>query len=166
MIQKKNSKKESQPLPAIIKWTAMEYEFIPKSNNWFWSVGIVFMGIALAAILLGNILFAIVVLIAGFTIILYGAKKPRMVEFSVSPKGVQIDNRLFPFENLGSFWIHYEPPLKKSVSVEPKKFFMPTISIPLDDIDPNLIRNYFLKFLKEERREESLITTIIRLLGF
>ena len=43
---------------------------------------------------------------------------------------------------------------------------MPAISIQLGDIDPNAVREYLLKFLKEERREEPLVSTITRLLRF
>jgi len=155
--------KSSRPL---LKWEAFEYEYIPKSNNWFWSVGIIAASAALASVLLGNILFAILVMIAGLTIILYGVKKPKKIMFSFAGRGLQIDDRLFPYENLRSFWIHYDPPAKKNITIEPKKILMPTISIPLGDTDPNIIREHLLKFLKEERHEESITQTISRLLGF
>jgi len=86
--------------------------------------------------------------------------------FSFTARGLQIDSRLFPYENLRSFWIHYEPPAKKNIVIEPKKLFMPAIIIPLGDADPNIIREHLLKFLKEERAEESIAQTISRLLGF
>ncbi len=166
-IKKQDSQEnEPKPLPTSIKWEAPEYEFIPKSNNWFWSVGILSLAISVASILFGNILFAILILVEGVAVILYGAKKPKKIVFILNPRGLQIENRLFPFENLGSFWIHYDPPHKKFIAIEPKKFLMTTISAPLADIDPNLIRNYLLKFLREERREESLIATVSRLAGF
>ena len=149
-----------------LKWGALEYEYIPKSNNWFWSVGIIAISVAFASVLLGNMLFAILVMIAATTIILYGAKKPKKVMFSFTARGLQIDSRLFPYENLRSFWIHYEPPAKKNIVIEPKKLFMPAIIIPLGDADPNIIREHLLKFLKEERHEESIAQTISRLLGF
>ena len=149
-----------------VQWEALEYEYIPKSNNWFWSVAIIVAGITLASILLGNILFAILVATAGFAIVLFGARKPKKVQFSLNAKGLQVENRLFSFENLRSFWLHYDPPHKKLLTVELKKLFMPAISIPLGDTDPNILREYLLKFLKEERAEEPLVTTITRLLRF
>ena len=151
---------------ALLKWEALEYDYVPKSSNWFWSVGIIAIGAIVAASLLGNILFAILVIIATLTIILYGMKKPRKVMFSFTGRGLQIENRIFPYDNLRSFWIHYEPPVKKLVTIEPKQFFMPTISVPLGNADPNMVRDHLLKFLKEERREESLAQTITRLFGF
>ena len=60
-----------------IKWETWEYEYIPKSNNWFWVVGIITIGLATASVLLDNILFAIFVALAGFTISLYASRKPK-----------------------------------------------------------------------------------------
>jgi hypothetical protein len=165
-------KKEEKPKPELktslpfIKWEAEEYEYIPKSNNWFWSVGIITIGLVFASILLGNFLFAILVMIAGLTIVLYGARKPRKVSFSLTPRGLQIEKRLFPYENLKSFWLHYEPPYKKLLTIAPKKIFAGAISVPLGDVNPNIIRDHLLKFLKEERYEETFTQTIMRLIGF
>ncbi len=165
-------KKEEKPkielktsLP-FIKWEAEEYEYIPKSNNWFWSVGIITVGLVFASILLDNFLFAILVLISGLAVILYGARRPRKILFSLAPRGLQIENRLFPYENLKSFWLHYEPPYKKILIVESKKVFAPSISVPLGDVNPNTIRDHLLKFLKEQRHEETFTQTIMRLIGF
>lgn len=150
----------------LVQWEALEYEHAPKSNNWFWSVGVVAVGLIFAAILLNNILFAIFVTLAAFTIILYASRKPRKIIFTLTSRGLKIENRLFPYENLRSFWIHYDPPLKKILIIEPKKLLMPTISIPLADADPNIVREHLLKFLKEERREESAVQTLMRLFRF
>lgn len=167
-IQKKSTKQEEKlkSTPTLIRWEALEYEYRPKSNNWFWTIGIISLGLSVASLLLGNLLFAILILIAGFAIILAGARRPRKILFSFTSRGLEIEKRLFPYENLKSFWIHYEPPHKKLLSIEPKKIFMPMIFIPLEDINPNIVREHLLKFLKEERREESFVQTIIRLVGF
>lgn len=169
--QKEISKEEKPEIElsssrSLIKWEDLEYEYLPKSNNWFWSIGVIAVGLIFASILLDNFLFAILILIAGLAVILLGAKKPKRVIFSLTAKGFQIDKNLFPYENLRSFWIHYEPPYKKILAIEPKKFFMPVISVPLGDTNPNVVREHLLKFLKEERREESFIQTIIRLIRF
>jgi hypothetical protein len=106
------------------------------------------------------------VILAGFTIILYGARRPRKIWFSLTSRGVQIENRLFPYENIRSFWIYYDPPYKKILTIELKRVFMPAVSIPLGDTDPNILREHLLKFVKEKRHEESITETLSRLLGF
>ncbi len=164
--QEETPKKEPNPAFSLIKWEAPEYEYIPKSPNWFWSVGIIAVAIAVASVLLGNALFAILVLLAGFSVILFASRRPRKIWFSLTVQGIQIDNRLFPYENIRSFWIHYDPPHKKMLSIELKKIFMPGMLIPLSDNDPNVIREHLLKFIKERRHEESFTEILTRLLGF
>jgi hypothetical protein len=105
-------------------------------------------------------------LLAGFAVALYASRKPRKIWFSLNPRGVQIADRIYPYENLDSFWIHYDPPFKKNLTLTPKKLFMPRISLPFEDTDPNAIREYLLKFLKEKQHEESATETLMRLLRF
>lgn len=158
--------KEARPIRSLIKWEALEYEYRPKSPNWFWSAGIISAAVAAAAVLLGNVLFAILVLLAGFSVILFGARRPRKIWFSLTVQGIQIGDRLFPYDNIRSFWIHYDPPYKKILSIELKKIFMPEMLIPLADNDPNVIREHLIKFVKERRHEESFTEILTRLIGF
>ena len=148
-------KKGPRPAFSLIKWEAPEYEYRPKSPNWFWSAGIISAAVAAASVLLGNILFAILVLLAGFSVILFGGRRPKIIWFSLTAQGIQIGDRLFPYDNIRSFWIHYDPPYKKILSIELKKVFMPMMLIPLADNDPNVIREHLIKFIKERRHEES-----------
>ena len=97
---------------------------------------------------------------AGFVILLYGAKKPRLVSFSITPRGIAIGKRLYPYNDLKSFWLHYDPPRKRELSLRSKKTLMPSIVLPLGQTDPNEVRTILTKFLKEEEQEESMIDTI------
>lgn len=149
-----------------IEWKAPEYEYIKKSPDWFWAVGIITIALLVSAFFLKSFLFGFLVLLAGFSIALYGAKKPSIVSFSIGPRGVKIGEMLYEYGNLKKFWVNYDPPQKKELLLESKKTLMPHITIPLADENPEEIRNYLVKFLKEEKIEESLIMTIAKLLKF
>ncbi len=149
-----------------IKWQAPEYEHREKSSDWFWMVGIITIALVFAAILLKNLLFGILAGLAGFSIALYGARKPSVVNFRIGPKGIEIGNKIYDYENLNSFWVNYDPPRRKDLILESKKAIMPHIVIFLGDADPEEIRQYLLQFLKEVKIEESLTNTIAKLLGF
>ncbi|HDO23648.1 MAG TPA: hypothetical protein ENG99_00300 [bacterium] len=149
-----------------IEWRAPEYEYMKKTADWFWIVGIVTLALISAAIFLGNVHFAILAGLAGFSIALYGARKPKTINFSISSKGIQIGNKIYDYENLNSFWINYAPPHRKELIIESNKTFMPHINIMLGETNPEKIHEYLLQFLKEEKIEESLIITIARLIGF
>lgn len=165
-IKREKESEKPKDMPESLSWKTSEYEHSPKTTDWYWSVGILTAGIVIVALITGNFLLGILALIAGFTIMLYGARAPRMVQFTINHKGIIIEDRLYQFENLESFWIHYDPPDKKELGIVSEKFFMPRITIPLDDTDPNDIRNHLIQFLEEEAYEESLIEALSKYLGF
>lgn len=148
------------------EWSAPEYEFRKKGPDWFWAVGVITLTAATSSFFLQNFIFAGLVIIMGFSLALYGAKKPDMVNFKIDATGIKIGSRVFDYQNLKSFWIEYDPPIAKELLVESKKTFVPHIKIQLGDQDPVKIRAYLLQFLKEEKIEESLIIAIARLLNF
>lgn len=164
--QEKPKAQEMIPSVESIEWRAPEYEFRKKSTDWFWSFGIIAAAFIFSSIVFKNILFAVLILLGSFSLVLYAVRKPMIISFVLMPKGIKIGNKIYDYENLKSFWINYDSPQKKELLIESKKTFMPIIRVLLDDTDPEKIRNYLLKFLKEEKIEESLITTIARLLGF
>jgi hypothetical protein len=149
---------------AKIEWKAPEYEFHQKSTDWFWALGIITIALCVSAFFLHSFLFGLLALLAGFSLALYGARRPNIVSFSVGPRGVGIGNKIYDYENLKSFWLNYNPPYKKDLIIESKKTFMPHITVMLGDADPEKIRKYLLQFLKEEKIEESLMMLIARLL--
>lgn len=148
-----------------MEWKAPEYEFRKKTADWFWIVGIITIAIIFVGIVLKNILLAVLALVGGFSLFLYSVKKPRRISFALTPRGVAIGDKIYDYENLKCFWLNYDPPIKKELLIESKKTFVPHMTIMLGEQNPNEIRNYLLKFLKEEKIEESLITTISRLIG-
>ena len=149
-----------------IFWSAQEYEQPKKSSDWFWGLGILTLALAIASLLLKNLLFAIFIVLAGFAAALYGARKPRTIKFSVTARGIQIADRFYPYESLRSFWLRYDPPRKKELEIISKKLFMPRFVLPLGDADPNEVRSVLERVLKEEEVEESLAEIVAERLGF
>lgn len=150
-----------------ISWQAPEFYYYEKTTNWYWALGIICIGIIVASILLKNFLFAVLVFIAGFALALYGAKKPRMFNFSINDKGIVIDDKqVYPYENIKSFWIEYNPPYHQELLIELKKSMMSKITIILDDVNPEEVKKYLLKHVKEEKISESLPVIISRILKF
>jgi hypothetical protein len=149
-----------------IEWEAPEYEFHEKSPDWFWTLGIITLALFLSAILLHSFLFGFLILLAGFSLALFGARKPDIVSFKINAQGIHIGSRIYPYENLKCFWVDYEPPYKKELIIESRKTFMPHITMIIEDADPIKIRNCLLQFLKEEKIEETLTNIIVRLLRF
>lgn len=153
-------------LPSKIKWSALEYEFHKKTPEWYWSLGIITAALVLAAIILHNFLFAVFAVLAGFSVGLYGDRRPRIIQHEINSGGVLSGNRNLNYENIDHFWINYNPPIKKELILESKKTFSTHIVILLGNADPEPIRRYLLQYLKEKKIEESIVAVIARILKF
>ena len=158
--------KVEKPAPRKIAWQTLEYLYYEKSADWYWALGIIAIGLVAVAILNHNILFAIFIIIGAFALALYAVRRPRTITIAISGEGVRIDNRLFPYEALQSFWIFYLPGGTKELSLRSQKITMPLIKIPLGDTDPNEVRELLIAYLDEKAQNESLIDALARILKF
>jgi len=153
------------PIELPIKWRGFESTFKEKSSDWVWFVASGALLILIVAFFMKNYLFAGLVVLATFTIIIMGFKKPEEFDFSVESRGISVGSKLYTFNNLKSFWIHYEPPAKKNLIIKTKGKFLNHIKIPLENVDPVLIRTILIKTLEEKEEEESFIDIIVDRIG-
>src|SRR3989344_4758304 len=150
----------------LFSWSAYEYEYYEKSTDWYWWVGffaLVLLGFALWQ---RSFLFALVILLGWFTVVLWPAPPPQMISFSIAERGILVRERLYMWHDLRSFWIFYNPPIRKELVIAPKKTFLPTLKINLGDTDPTVIHDTLLTFLPEIEEEDSLIDNLSRLVRF
>jgi hypothetical protein len=147
-------------------WKAREFPKKQKEKSWFIFPAIITIALGIFALITESILFLIAIILAFFVFYIYANKKPRIIRFKINERGVEVDNRLYSFDDLRSFWIFYEPPEVKEISFRSKRSFLPYIRIPLDKENPNDIRKFLLKFLPERRHRESLVDIWTRKSGF
>ena len=134
-----------------LEWNAFEHEHIKKTSDWFWALGIIAIGGAATSIIFSNLLFAGVILIGAFVLGMHAAKRPKMVHFKVSSRGVVIDNIMHPYASLESFWVEdSEEDVKPKLLVKSKKLLAPHIVIPIENISPDDVRDHLLEYLEEE----------------
>ncbi len=146
-----------------IKWQAFEYEYRTKSTDWFWIVWILAIGIAITAYLFNNLLFGIFVLISAFSLSLYASRKPDLLNFILSDKGIYIGDKLISFTSLQSFWIEDD----NKIIFQANKKTTPYIIIPLDEsVDIEYLRKLLLEQLEEVEHDEPLSQKILEKLGF
>ena len=148
------------------EWEAPEFEKTEKSKSWFIIPAVIAIILGIIALATDNILFLILVLLGFFIFYVYANKEPRIIRFKIYEKGIEFDNQVHDFESLRSFWIFYDPPIEKEISLRSKKTFFPYIRIPLGNQSPIEIRKYLLKFLPEKRHRESIVDIWMRRIGF
>lgn len=149
-----------------LEWKAPAYNFEEKHPDWFWAVGIVTAGIAIASIILGDILFAILVLCAGGALLLMSMKKSPIVIYRINESGVRIHNKLYPYSTLESFGFPDEE-VDHQLLLKSKKLFSPLIALPLPhDVNLDEVRAELLPYLPEDDHEEPATQKVMEYLGF
>lgn len=149
-----------------LKWIAPEFEHYQKNKMWFIVVGLIATALIIWALLSRNFLFALLIGLSFFSIIVYGLKKPRNIHLAITPKGVKVGKTLYEFSNLKSFWIFYDLPKLKEISIRSKKTFMPYIKLPLGEQNPINVRRMLIKYLPEKKQERSVIENLAKELRF
>ena len=150
---------------ALISWEAPEHFYVEKKPDWYWTVGIITVALATVAIILGNIITGIFVLVAAAALVLHATHPPRDIYHEINDRGIMINNRFYPFLSLESFWIpHDEFPAK--IIIKSRKMFMPFIIIFIDNIDPEEVREVMLRYIAETEHHEHLLHHLLERFGF
>ena len=151
--------------PAL-RWSAYEHEHIERGSDWFWALAIIAVSIALTAIILHDFFFAVLVLVACFTLALLARTPPELAQFEVSERGIRVNAQLHRFDHIISFWVedeeHHDRPL---LLVDTTKFLSPNLIIPIEEIDPHLVRTFLKAHAKEVPMKEPLSHKILEFLG-
>jgi len=148
-----------------ISWKTSEYVYAHKQADWYWALGIITVSFSVASFILNNFLFGVFVLLGGFLLAIYGAKKPTLLECTLAKTGVQINSTFYPYATLQSFWVNQSDAPPKLI-IQSKKSFMPYIIVPLGDVDPDAVREFLLVVLPEEEHFEPALDRIMERLGF
>lgn len=154
-----------------ITWHAPEHEHREHTADWYWAVSIITVSLAIAFILLGNILLSLILVIGIGSLLLHAKNPSRMVEHEISRKGIRSGNKLRPWHTLEAFWILEEQTVH-NIHISPKllliseKPYLPQIVIPLDNAPLKEIHHILSNKLEEVPQAEPFASRIMRTFGF
>ena len=154
-----------------ISWKIPSREQHERGRNWYIMAG-VFLVICLffsffeikdyRPIFMGynsNFLFVVIILLAGIVMFINERNEPTEIEFSADGDGLKIGEKFYDYDIIKDFSVLYKP--KEEISklyFEFKSSIQPRLSLEIGDQNPIVIRNFFLRYLKEdlERLNEPL----------
>jgi hypothetical protein len=149
---------------AFHRWSAPEHEEYTVGKK-FYTYATIFLALLIAyAIYSNSPIMAITFILVGVVGYLYLQKKPRVVNFSITVEGIIAENEIYEFDNLKSFWIFYDPPQEKLLSLRSKSIFTPYIHIPIGDEDPVKIRQILIDFIPEVKQNHNIVDIAERFL--
>jgi hypothetical protein len=153
-------------VPRAISWEAPEFHYAEKRSDWYFALGIIVAACAISAFLLGNFLFALLSIVAGFALAVAAGKKPEVVPFAVTVRGIRVNEELYPFSQLVSFYIDEEDTRGPQLLVLARRSFMPILVMPLPPEHVDVIEDILKGRLPEEHLEEPLFTKVLEFFGF
>ena len=150
-----------------ISWSAPEFIHYPKGPKWYIALGVV--GLILVAYFaiqrdfFSAVTFVLLFLMAFF----FSRTTPRQITITIGARGVRINDSLFPYQKIKSFWLVYEPPHVKTLNFETSAYLNRFLTLQLQDYDPVQVREFLLEYLPEDLdREERISDKISRNLKF
>ncbi len=146
----------------IMDWQAPEFEVYEKSFWWYIVAAALDIAIVIYALISNNPIMAITFILVGIVGYIYLQKDPRIIHFAITPNGIITGNEIYSFENIDSFWIFYDPPHTKILSLHTKAKAFPFVHIPIDDQDPVKIHTIISEYIPEIEQHCSLLDTIER----
>ena len=150
---------------ALIAWNAPSHIHREKTNDWFWSVGIITLALATVCFIFTQWIPGILVIVGVMALVLHASQPPRIVYHEVNDRGIVIDDRLYPFVTLESFWIPHDSPYPKII-IKSRKLLMPFIVVLIDEVDQEEIREVLLKYIAETEHHELFLRHLLEWLGF
>jgi len=148
----------------LYEWRFREFPKYDRTRQWYFWGGVVTLGFLTLAIMTGNYLFGLIILmLSGIALMLH--RSDNEIVFSLTEEGIFLNKRFHDYKSIRSFFIIYEPPQVKTLYFEPRSILNPRIPVPLEDQNPVTIRETLLQYLQEnlDREEEPFTDQIGRM---
>lgn len=159
--QQKNTRPhEETEILRGISWEAKEHVPTKRNKKILILLSFFLFLIILYALLTQSPIMAITFILIGVMVYINLNHESKSLLFSLDTEGVHIGRELYPYENIYSFWIFYEPGKRKYLSLHTNGDLTPYVHIPIGDEDPLIIRKTLLQFLPEEKHSVRLIDII------
>jgi hypothetical protein len=150
---------------ALISWQSPEHYHTEKSSDWYWAVGIITLALTAVAIIFGNIITAIFIIVAVAVLVMHVSHPAKVHTVEINDRGILIEKIFYPFLDLESFCVpHDEFPPK--LIVKSRKTFMPLLVVYIDDVDPEEVREVMLRYIAETQHHEHFLKHLLERFGF
>ena len=149
-----------------LEWSASEFIAHQKSASWY-------LRLAIAAIIFAALVFLLthdkistgVVLFAGLCLGIFGARKPRTLDYKLDESGLKIGEKFYSYDTFKSFAVMKEGAFS-SIMLLPLKRFMPALSLYFDPQDESKIANILADRLPFEDRKHDAVDSLMHRIRF
>jgi len=148
----------------ILSWDAPEFEVYEKSTRWYLIAGIFVVIMAIWGLVTDSPIMSITFILIGIVGYIQLQRDPTIRTFSITTTGLLVGKELYPYENITSFWIFYDPPHMKIISLHTTAKFLPFVHIPLGTEEPAAIHEALTPYVPEIEQHPSIVDTLEKVL--
>jgi len=152
--------------PRAITWEAPQHHHVEKGNDWYFVLAIIVLALVVSAIILNNVLIALLFGLAGGALAIAASKRPSIIPYAVTVRGVRIDDRLYPHSTLRAYHIDEDDPRGPQLLLRAEERFMQLLVLPIPPEYIDDIEDILKERLAEEPLEEPLFMKVLELFGF
>jgi len=148
----------------LLSWQVDEYPRQVRSGRWYAAACVVAALLIISAIASSNFLFAVIVLMLGVIYLVSTFREPERVDVTVTDGGVVLGPSFYPYRDIKAFSLVYDPPEVKNLYLDFVSGWQPLLTIPLEETDPNALREAILPYCREDldRSRETLTDALRR----
>ncbi|MDO8548193.1 MAG: hypothetical protein Q7R71_00785 [bacterium] len=137
----------------FISWTVITHVHKEHSVDWYWSVGIIAVVAAGVSIWLGNLLFAIIILVAVGSLGALFLRGPREHSVRIDNRGISIDGTLYPYRSIDTFWVERDPEYPR-LYLMTHAVVSPHVMLPLESAaQAEQVRSYLKRVVTEKEQD-------------
>ena len=134
----------------VFEWDAMEFEYHVKSDSWRWGLIVAVVVLVIILAVMRNWLGMVLVIVAGYVVYQFAYKQPRKLHYILTKDGLVVDDKIYAFDKITSFWISRDGGLNLNT-----KWWPPRLSIELNSVDVEKLDSFLVHYVPKEKREEA-----------
>ncbi|MDP3043219.1 MAG: hypothetical protein Q8N21_02355, partial [bacterium] len=93
----------------IASWQVPEYEKHKRTKSWYVMAIVIALALLLFAFFTKNFLFAVIIIMAAFVIILHDGREPDLIKINVTDEGIIVGRKFYDYDEIKDFSIVYKP---------------------------------------------------------
>lgn len=141
----------------LLQWSALKSGQENFQSKWLLVLsGVASIAMIVRGILTKDAIVAITFGVLALVCFMFVFEKPRKIKAAITEEGIIIDDRFYCFDELESFWIVKEGEVM-TLQLKTTKIILPFIFVPLENQNPEKVREILLNYLEEKKEKESFI---------
>ncbi len=149
-----------------ISWNALEFEHKVKTNDWYWTVGVIAVILSVWRFYVGDYVLGIFIVLSGLCLIMLGGHKPEQIDILIDEEGIIIGHNSYVWSNVLGYAI-VSAGGKVTLILETTAKLVPIVTLDIPEgIDPEAVNTIMSSHVEPKDLLPSRSQAILKIFGF